>query len=98
MTRNHSDLVIDYPRELISDLLPWYVNKTLPAHEQALVEQHLSQSPTLREELADWEQIAAAIRSIKVTLLTPPPERLMTCVGSQAGQSTPSGQRKSRTV
>jgi anti-sigma factor RsiW len=48
--------------ERASELLPWYVNATLSAHEAALVEKHLGSCHTCREELARCQDLQAATK------------------------------------
>ena len=43
------------------ELLPWYVNGSLTTREQEAVERWLRQSPDGSDELADWQQVRAAV-------------------------------------
>lgn len=44
------------------ELLPFYVNGTLPADERSEFENHLASCPDCRCELVEWEALAAAVR------------------------------------
>lgn len=54
------------PRTRISrkreELLPWYVNGTLPAGEREAVERWLRRSPVASVKLAEWRQLSTAVR------------------------------------
>jgi hypothetical protein len=50
--------------ETIAELLPWYVNGTLPPHERAAVEAELASCPLCAAELAELQRIHAAMHEI----------------------------------
>ena len=52
--------------ETIVQLLPWYVNGTLPPHERAAVESELASCPLCARELAELQRIHAAMHEIDV--------------------------------
>ena len=54
-------------------LLPWYVNGTLPASEQAAVEQHLEECSGCRAALRELQMVAAAVEQGHTTPLIPEP-------------------------
>jgi hypothetical protein len=45
-----------------SDLLPWFMNGTLPPEEEAAVAKQLRVSPEMRKELADLQKVADVVR------------------------------------
>src|SRR5262245_164884 len=50
------------PHRHVAELLPWYVNGTLESAEHDAVSAHLSGCPACREEAAQCESLAAAVR------------------------------------
>ena len=52
--------------ETIVQLLPWYVNGTLPPHERAAVESELASCPLCARELAELQRVHAAMHEIDV--------------------------------
>lgn len=60
----------------ISELLPWYVNGTLEAAEQRLVEDHLAACPDCVQELARSKALAAALRERQQSAPSPHPIQL----------------------
>jgi len=52
----------------ILDLLPFFLNETLPSETQGQIKSHLSICQTCRDELANWEQIAHLIQEDSGTL------------------------------
>lgn len=58
------------------DLLPWYVNGTLPDGERRRVEDHLSGCARCREELAACQGAGEAVRRQEVTAPSPHPAQL----------------------
>ncbi len=50
--------------ETIAELLPWYVNGTLPPHERAAVEAELASCPLCAADLAELQRIHAAMHEI----------------------------------
>jgi anti-sigma factor RsiW len=50
------------PHAHVAELLPWYVNGTLGSAEHDAVAAHLSGCPACREEAAQCESLAAAVR------------------------------------
>lgn len=75
MTRPTGERHDDTPDRDIGAQLPWYVNQTLSEPERAEVERHLSASPALRDDLAQWQHLAEAVRSVEVTAPEPSPEQ-----------------------
>ena len=49
--------------EQVRELIPWYVNGTLPGDEAAAVAGHLAQCADCRQELAQTLQISLQVRS-----------------------------------
>jgi Putative zinc-finger len=58
------------------DLLPWYVNETLPEGERRTVEAHLGECPRCRDEIAACRLLGAAMRQTEETLPVVHPARL----------------------
>jgi anti-sigma factor RsiW len=52
--------------ETIVQLLPWYVNGTLPSHERAAVESELASCPLCARELEELQRVHAAMHEIDV--------------------------------
>lgn len=52
--------------ETIVQLLPWYVNGTLPPHERAAVESELASCPLCARELAELQRVHAAMHELDV--------------------------------
>ena len=50
--------------DTIAELLPWYVNGTLPPHERAAVEAELASCPLCAAELARLQRVHAAMHEI----------------------------------
>ena len=49
--------------EQVRELIPWYVNGTLPGDEAAAVAQHIAQCASCRQELAQTLQLSLQVRS-----------------------------------
>lgn len=49
--------------EQVRELIPWYVNGTLPGDEAAAVAGHLAQCSDCRQELAQTLQVSLQVRS-----------------------------------
>lgn len=75
MTRSPSERQDNLPNRDIEELLPWYVNRTLPEAERTDVERHLAASPELRERLVQWQHLAEAVQAVEVAPPEPSPER-----------------------
>jgi hypothetical protein len=58
------------------DLLPWYVNETLPDGERRTVEAHLGECPRCRDEIATCRRLGEAMRQAEETLPVVHPARL----------------------
>jgi anti-sigma factor RsiW len=54
--------------ERVEQLLPWYVNATLPADERAMVDAHLADCAECRAELASERVLAAGIAGLPVEM------------------------------
>lgn len=52
--------------ERVEQLLPWYVNETLPAEERAMVDAHLAECVECRTELASERSLAAGIAGLSI--------------------------------
>lgn len=52
--------------ERVEQLLPWYVNATLPADERAMVDAHLAECAECRAELASERSLAAGIAGLSI--------------------------------
>jgi anti-sigma factor RsiW len=52
--------------ERVEQLLPWYVNATLPAEERAMVDAHLAECAECRAELASERSLAAGIAGLSI--------------------------------
>jgi anti-sigma factor RsiW len=50
--------------ETVTELLPWYVNGTLPLHERAAVEAELASCPLCAAQLAELQRVHAALHEI----------------------------------
>jgi hypothetical protein len=58
------------------DLLPWYVNETLPDGERRTVEAHLAECPRCREEIVTCRRLEEAIRETREIVPSVHPARL----------------------
>jgi hypothetical protein len=58
------------------DLLPWYVNETLPDGERRTVESHLAECPRCREEIVTCQRLGEAIRQTEEIVPMVHPARL----------------------
>lgn len=58
------------------DLLPWYVNETLPDGERRTVESHLAECPRCREEIVTCRRLGEAIRQTEEIAPVVHPARL----------------------
>ncbi len=58
------------------DLLPWYVNGTLPDGERRTVESHLDECPRCREEIVTCQRLGEAIRQTEEIAPVVHPARL----------------------
>ena len=59
--------------EQVRELIPWYVNGTLPGDEAAAVAEHISQCANCREELAVTLQLSLQVRTA-IDEMSPLPE------------------------
>ncbi len=71
-------------------LLPWYVNGTLHAEEQAAVVAHLDRCPACRKEVAELRRVSLAVETAQATPLVPEP-RVSEFLDQALGRSGRSG-------
>lgn len=55
-----------YPHEAALEMIPWYVNGTLPAHERLKVVAHLDRCAACRREVAVQTELRRAIGTLEV--------------------------------
>ncbi|HDL85012.1 MAG TPA: hypothetical protein ENH11_01560 [Candidatus Acetothermia bacterium] len=71
--------------EQVRELIPWYVNGTLPCREAAAVAAHIASCPSCREELAEMLQLSLQVRNAMDD--TPSvPERVWDRVRTEKGE------------
>src|SRR5215470_14400706 len=78
--------------ETIVQLLPWYVNGTLPPHERAAVESELASCPLCARELAELQRIHAAMHEIDADAPGPSEflfSRTLARIGSEKSRKAP---------
>jgi len=78
MTRHTPDSAPDQQHQEVWELLPWYVNRTLEAQEQAHVEQHLVRCSACQEEVTRCHHIATAVCLAEEPMPSPSPARFAT--------------------
>lgn len=73
----------------IEELLPWYVNQTLPELERAKMERQVATTPEWQERLAEWQHLAQAVQAVEVTAPVPSPERFAALMAQIDAASEP---------
>lgn len=79
--------------EIISTLLPWYVNQTLQGTELATVEQHLKACPLCKSEIVSLQQLSVTIRHVSTFNTSPQPSFARLKERLQAASTTPQSQQ-----
>ena len=79
----------------IADLLPAYINGTLPAAESGSVDQHLAACSHCRRELSSWQALAQVTRSRQDLswVASPPPVLLSGIFAALDGAEAPAASR-----
>ena len=90
MTHSESALPPPQGHQDMWELLPWYVNETLPEDERVRVEAHLATCTACQAELLRCRALARAVRASEAPAWEPSPDHLARLLSRLDAEATPS--------